>query len=64
MAPMICRLNPMSAFEAEIQDGTSILTDGRIETRIVFETDVPLPPHVQVAGLVRSDRRTGTTPNL
>ena len=50
---MICRLNPVSAFEAEIQDGASILTDGRIETRIMFEPDVPLPPHVQVAGLVK-----------
>ena len=36
---MICRLNPVSAFEAEkLQDGASILTDGGIETRIVFET--------------------------
>jgi hypothetical protein len=50
---MSCRLNPVSAFEAEIQDGASILTDGRIETRIMFEPDVPLPPHVQVAGLVK-----------
>jgi hypothetical protein len=50
---MICRLNPVSAFEAEIQDGASILTDGGIETRIMFETDVPLPPHVQVAGSVK-----------
>ena len=29
-----------------------MLTDGRIETRITFETDVPLPEHVQVAALV------------
>jgi homocysteine S-methyltransferase len=63
---MICRLNPVSAFEAEkLQDGASILTDGGIETRIVFETDVPLPPHVQVAGLVKDPTGgPGTTPNL
>ena len=29
-----------------------LLTDGGIETRIMFETDVPLPEHVQVAALV------------
>ncbi len=50
---MIRKLNPVSAFEAEIQDGASILTDGGTETRIMFETDVPLPPHVQVATLVK-----------
>jgi homocysteine S-methyltransferase len=43
----------MSELEVEIQEGASILTDGGIETRIMFETDVPLPPHVQVAGLVK-----------
>lgn len=29
-----------------------MLTDGGIETRVMFETDVRLPPHVQVAALV------------
>lgn len=29
-----------------------MLTDGGIETRIIFETDIPLPEHVQVAALV------------
>ena len=29
-----------------------ILTDGGIETRIMFETDIPLPPCVQVVSLV------------
>ena len=29
-----------------------MLTDGGIETRVMFETDVSLPPHVQVAALV------------
>ena len=43
----------MSELEAAIRDGASILTDGGIETRIMFETDVPLPPHVQVAGMVK-----------
>ena len=43
----------MSELEGEIQHDASILTDGGIETRIVFQTDVPLPPHVQVAGLVK-----------
>ena len=43
----------MSELEVEIQEGASILTDGGIETRIMFETDVPLPPHIQVAGLVK-----------
>lgn len=43
----------MSELEVEIQEGASILTDGGIETRIMFEMGVPLPPHIQVAGLVR-----------
>lgn len=46
-----CRLGTMSEFEAAIREGSSILTDGGIETRIMFETDIPLPPHVQVAAL-------------
>jgi len=50
VAPVVYRLDPMSEFEVKIQDGASILTDGGIETRVMFETDVPLPPHVQVAG--------------
>lgn len=29
-----------------------MLTDGGIETRVMFETDVRLPPHVEVAALV------------
>jgi homocysteine S-methyltransferase len=29
-----------------------MLTDGGIETRVMFETDVELPEHVQVAALV------------
>lgn len=42
----------MSEFEAAVREGAFILTDGGIETRIMFETDVPLPPHVQAAALV------------
>ena len=53
VAPAACRLVAVSEFAAAIQDGASILTDGGIETRIMFETDVPLPPHIQVAGLVK-----------
>ena len=32
--------------------GGPVLTDGGIETRIMFETDLPMDPHVQVAGLL------------
>ncbi len=53
MVSVACRLHHMSELEAAIRDGASILTDGGIETRIMFETDIPLPPHVQVAGLVK-----------
>lgn len=38
---------------AELLAGDAlVLTDGGIETRIVFETDLELAPHVEVAGLV------------
>jgi uridine phosphorylase len=46
VARVVCRLGPMSELEVEIQEGASILTDGGIETRIMFETYVPLPPHI------------------
>jgi S-methylmethionine-dependent homocysteine/selenocysteine methylase len=42
----------VSEFEKEIREAPLILTDGGIETRIMFETDIPLPPQVQVASLV------------
>lgn len=32
--------------------GRTVLTDGAVETRIMFETNVELPAHVEVAGLV------------
>ena len=43
----------MDEFEATVRNARLILTDGGIETRIMFETDVPLPPYIQVAGLVK-----------
>ncbi|CAA9443528.1 MAG: Homocysteine S-methyltransferase [uncultured Rubrobacteraceae bacterium] len=42
----------MGEFEAAVREGALILTDGGIETRVIFETDIPLPPHVQAAALV------------
>jgi homocysteine S-methyltransferase len=42
----------MVEFEAAVRDGASILTDGGIETRVMFETDVAMDPHVGVATLV------------
>jgi homocysteine S-methyltransferase len=42
----------MIGFETAVGESLLMLTDGGIETRITFETDVPLPEHVQVAALV------------
>ena len=42
----------MAGFEEVVRNGSLILTDGGIETRVMFETEVPLPAHIQVAGLV------------
>jgi hypothetical protein len=42
----------MIGFEAVVGEGSLLLTDGGIETRIMFETDVPLLEHVLVAALV------------
>lgn len=42
----------MPGFQEAVRGGSPILTDGGIETRVVFETDVTLPPHVGVAALV------------
>ena len=39
-------------FEEAVRGGSPILTDGGIETRVMFETDVALPAHVEAAGLV------------
>ena len=41
-----------NGFEEAVRAGSPILTDGGIETRIMFETDVPLPPFVGAAALV------------
>ena len=43
----------MEDFETVIGSGVPVLTDGGIETRVMFETNVELPPHVQVAALVK-----------
>jgi homocysteine S-methyltransferase len=42
----------MKGFEAAVGEGLLLLTDGGIETRIMFETDLALPEHVGVAALV------------
>jgi len=42
----------VTGFVEEIASGRPILTDGGIETRIMFETDIEMDPDVQVAALV------------
>ena len=42
----------MIGFEAVVGEGSLLLTDGGIETRIMFETGVSLLEHVLVAALV------------
>jgi len=42
----------MIGFEEAVREGSLLLADGGIETRIMFDTDVALPEHVQVAALV------------
>ena len=42
----------MTDFVAEVNSQRPILTDGGIETRIVFETEIEMDPDVQVAALV------------
>ncbi len=42
----------MIGFEAVVGEGSLLLTDGGIETRIMFEADVPLLEHILVATLV------------
>ena len=55
----------MGDFEMAVREGALMLTDGGIETRVMFETDVSLPAHVQVVSLVdglprgRPGRRSG-----
>jgi hypothetical protein len=51
VAPTACRLDIMSEFESAVRSGASILTGGGIEAPIMFETDILLPSHVQVAAL-------------
>lgn len=42
----------MSEFVSAVRERIPILTDGGIETRVMFETDYPLDPDVQVAAMV------------
>jgi S-methylmethionine-dependent homocysteine/selenocysteine methylase len=42
----------VSSFVDTVAAGTPILTDGGIETRLVYECNVPLPEHIEAAGLV------------
>jgi homocysteine S-methyltransferase len=42
----------VTEFAAAFRSGTPIVTDGGIETRIMFETDLPMDPELQVAALV------------
>ena len=42
----------MGEFETTVREGAVILTDGGIETRVMFEIDILLPPYVQVTALV------------
>jgi S-methylmethionine-dependent homocysteine/selenocysteine methylase len=39
-------------FAELVASGAPILTDGGIETRVMFDTDFAMDPHVQVAGMV------------
>lgn len=42
----------MTDFAAAVRSGAPIVTDGGIETRIMFETDLAMDPELQVAALV------------
>lgn len=42
----------INSFEQAVREVPLILTDGGIETRIMFETNIELPAHVEVAALV------------
>ncbi|MCV7343132.1 homocysteine S-methyltransferase family protein [Mycolicibacterium rhodesiae] len=46
----------MTSFTDAVASGTAVLTDGAIETRVMFETPIAMDPDVQVAGLL-GDRR-------
>lgn len=49
----------MPDFAAAVRRREAILTDGGIETRVMFETDFEMDPHVQVAAMVGDDRGRG-----
>lgn len=42
----------MSGFLATVTKSPALITDGGIETRILYETDIKLPPEIEVAGLI------------
>ncbi|BBX08010.1 homocysteine S-methyltransferase family protein [Mycolicibacterium aichiense] len=42
----------MSSFTDVVASGIPVLTDGAIETRVMFETPIAMDPDVQVAGLL------------
>jgi S-methylmethionine-dependent homocysteine/selenocysteine methylase len=46
------RVTIVSEFVTLVESGRPILTDGGIETRIMFETDLEMDPDVQVAAMV------------
>jgi S-methylmethionine-dependent homocysteine/selenocysteine methylase len=48
----------LNEFVSVIESGRPVITDGGIETRIMFETDLDMDPDVQVAAMV-SDPRGG-----
>lgn len=48
----------MEDFETLVESGVLILTDGGVETRVMFETEIELPPHVQAAALVDDPARS------
>ncbi|MCV7214130.1 homocysteine S-methyltransferase family protein [Mycobacterium crocinum] len=46
----------MPSFSDAVASGMPVLTDGGIETRIMFETSITMNPDIQVAGLVGDPR--------
>jgi S-methylmethionine-dependent homocysteine/selenocysteine methylase len=46
----------MPGFAAAVSSGMPVLTDGGIETRIMFETPIGMDPDIQVAGLLDDQR--------
>jgi homocysteine S-methyltransferase len=51
-------------FAAAVDRHEPILTDGAIETRVMFETDYEMDPHVQVAAMVADDAGRGALEDI